>query len=104
VSSHLTDIIERTLGKDMKLTVEWVTPRQVAGWVEEATGEKIKIVEVDDEKWPTLKEGNEELWLNMTWFYTHPNDHDVDLTNKLLPNALKVKDFIFQQGKNIIQS
>jgi len=95
---------EEWIGKDMKLTVEWVTPRQVAKWVEESTGQKVGIVEVDDEKWSTMKDGNEELWLNMTWFYTHPKDHDVELTNKLLPNASKVKDFIFSQGKNIIQS
>jgi hypothetical protein len=51
--------------KDIKQIVEWVTPRQIAQWVEESTGEKIKIVEVDDEKWPSLKKGNEEMWRNM---------------------------------------
>jgi hypothetical protein len=87
----------------MMLTVEWVTPRQVVEWVEESIGEKVKIVEVDDAKWPSLKEGSEELWLNMEWMYTHKNDRNVELTNKLLPNATKVKDFVQAPGKKIVQ-
>lgn len=89
--------------KDMKLAVESVSARQVAKWVEESTGEKIKIVEVDDAKWPTLKEGSEELWTNMQWFYTHGGERDIELTNKLLPNALKTKTFIQSLGKKVIQ-
>jgi hypothetical protein len=87
----------------MMLTVEWITPRQVAKWVEESIGEKVNIMELDESKWPSLKEAYGELWLAMEWIYTHRNGRDVELTNKLLPNALKTKDFVQSLGKKIIQ-
>jgi hypothetical protein len=87
----------------MMLAVEWVTPRQVAKLVEESIGEKVKVTEIDDAKWPSLKEGNEEIWLNNEWYYTHKDARDLELTNKLLPNATRVKDHIRSLGKNIVQ-
>lgn len=35
-------------------------------------------------------------------FYTHKNERDIELTKKLLPNALKAKDLVQSRGKNMI--
>lgn len=89
----------------MKICNEWVTPREVAKWVEEVTGEEVEIKEVNDAAWPSLRTPDtEELWLNLECFYTAPADYrDVELTRRLVPNAKTTKQFIQEWGKNIVQ-
>jgi hypothetical protein len=80
----------------MKIVAEWVTIRDVAKIMEEELGEKVHVKEIDEHKWNSLRsEDFEELWLNMQTFYTAgPGYRDVELSNKLLPGATKMRDAI----------
>jgi len=92
-------------GKDMKVTTEWITPREIAKLLSEETSEPVDVVEVDEARWQTLRvKEYEEIWLNMQTFYTAgPDYRDVELTNKLVPDAITVRSFINKWGKSIIQ-
>jgi hypothetical protein len=89
----------------MKLTTEWITPREIAKLVSGEIGEPIDVVEVDEAKWQTLHTKEyEEIWLNMQTFYTSgPTYRDVELTNRLVPDAITVKSLIKNWGKSIVQ-
>jgi uncharacterized protein YbjT (DUF2867 family) len=89
---------DRWINQDMKVCTEIVTPRQVAQYVEEASGHKVNIHEIGPEEW---KERNtpqfSELWKNIDMF-NHladtPGFRDIELSNKLVPNAKKTKGFV----------
>jgi hypothetical protein len=89
----------------MKVATEWITPREIAKLVSEEIGEPVDVVEVDEAKWQTLHTKEyEELWLNMQTFYTAgPNYRDVELSNRLVPDAITVPSLIHQWGKSIVQ-
>jgi len=95
---------EQWIGKDLKMATEWITPRKVAQLISEEIGEPVEIKEVDEAKWQASRnEKFEELWLNMQAFYTAgPDYRDVELTNKLLPDATTVKSLIHKWGKSIV--
>jgi hypothetical protein len=92
-------------GKDLKVTTEWITPREIAKLLSEEIGEPIELVEVDEARWQTLRvKEYEEVWLNMQTFYTAgPDYRDVELSNRLVPDAITVRSFIQKWGKSIVQ-
>lgn len=96
---------ENWIGKDLNVTTEWITPREIAKLLSEEIGEPIDVVEVDEARWQTLRvKEYEEIWLNMQTFYTAgPDYRDVELTNRLVPDAITVRSFISKWGKSIVQ-
>lgn len=89
----------------MKVASEWVTPRDIAAAASVALGETVEVEEVSEAKWEALRSpGFEEIWLNLQTFYTAgPDYRDVELSNRLLPGAKKVEDFMKQWGKSLVR-
>lgn len=87
------------------MATEWLSIREIAKLVSEEIGEPVDIKEVDEEKWQALRSKQfEELWLNIQTFYTAgPDYRDVELTNKLLPDATTVKSLIHKWGKSLVK-
>jgi hypothetical protein len=96
------------IGKDLKVVTEWRTTREIAKIIEEELGEKVVLKEVDDEQWKASKTGIpnfEEVWLNLQYFddiYPHGAGRDIELSNKLVPNAGTVRDRVRALGQKLI--
>ncbi|KAG8779972.1 SCF ubiquitin ligase complex subunit cdc4, partial [Serendipita sp. 398] len=94
---------EEWIGKDFKLCTEWLTPREIVKLVEEAIGEPISVDEVDANKWKAMEENKQlhELWLNLDFFNNadQATFRQVELSNKVHPNAKKVKDLVSAWAK-----
>jgi len=89
----------------MKVTTEWLTIREIAKIISDEIGEPVEVAEVDEAKWQQLRQkGYEEIWLNMQTFYTAgPDYRDMELTHKLVPDAVTVRSLVHKWGKSIIQ-
>lgn len=89
---------ETWIGADMKVVSEWVTPRDIAAHAAAVLGEPVHVEEVSEHAWNAMRTPQfEEIWLNLQTFYTAPPDYrDVEMSNKLLPGARKVEDYLKQ--------
>ncbi|PVF95818.1 NAD(P)-binding protein [Serendipita vermifera] len=98
------------IGKDLKVIVEWKTPREIAKIVEEEYGEKVVIKEVDKAQWKANKTAIpnfEEAWLNLQFFYDfypHGNGRDAEFSKGLISNPITVRDYVRAKGKSLISA
>ncbi|KIM28638.1 hypothetical protein M408DRAFT_69369 [Serendipita vermifera MAFF 305830] len=88
------------IGKDMKIAVEYMTPKDIAARAASVFGEPVHVQHVSEEAWNASRSpGFEEIWLNLQTFYTAgPDYRDVEMSNKLLPNAKRLEDFLQEWG------
>jgi len=95
------------LGKDMKVTTEYITPREVAKLAEDVFGEEVVIKDLGEEAWMQSRNPkNDELWLNIQLFYTdgaQEGYRDVEMSRRVLPGAKTTKDILQEWGKGIVQ-
>ncbi|PVF95817.1 NAD(P)-binding protein [Serendipita vermifera] len=98
------------IGKDLKVVVEWKTPREIAKIVEEELGEKVVIKEVDEAQWKANKTAVpnfEEFWLNLQFYYDiypHGNGRDAEFSKGLISNPITVRDYVRAKGKSLISA